>query len=233
MKRRQVDGGHGMAVIGCSPWMPKSRQTFLFDLDGTLIDHFAAIHRAYVHTLGEMGRPIPTMAEVRSAVGGGLGTALRRFVQESDLPRALGIYRAYWDRTMLDDVILLPGALRLLEALKARGAKLGVLTNKLGSSSRLICQHLGITPFVQAVVGAQDTEWLKPQPELSAHILALLGSAADDALMVGDSPYDIDAAHHAGFPAWCVTTGTHDAVQLRASGADAIFPNLDALREVV
>jgi len=220
-------------ALDVGPWMSKNRQTFLLDLDGTLIDHFAAIHRAYVHTMRELGHPLPTLAQVRAAVGGGLETAIRRFVGEAELARAMKIYRSYWNATMLDDVVLLPGARELLEALQARGARLGVLTNKLGTSSRLICEHLGLSPLLGAVVGAQDTAWLKPQPELTAHILALLGAPADGALMIGDSPYDVDTGHNAGFPAWCVTTGTHNAGELRAAGADAIFDNLAGLREAI
>src|SRR5476651_2207413 len=169
------------AALDVRAWMPKAHQTFLIDLDGTLIDHFAAIHRSYVHTMRELGHPLPTLEQVRAAVGGGLDTAIRRFVAEDELERAMKIYRAYWDATMLDDVVLLPGARELLEALRARGAKLAVLTNKLGTSSRLICEHLGIAPFFAAVVGAQDTAWLKPQPELTAQVLAQLGGSAASA----------------------------------------------------
>lgn len=97
-------------------------QTVLFDLDGTLIDHLPAIHRCYVHTLPQLGLPAPTREEVRHAIGGGLENAMRRFVSEADLPRALAIYRAYWDQTMLDGVTLMPGADELLRALHAYGA---------------------------------------------------------------------------------------------------------------
>jgi phosphoglycolate phosphatase len=210
--------------------MPKTPLTFLYDLDGTLIDHFTAIHRSYAHTLEALGRPAPTMAQIRNAVGGGQANSMRRLVGEADLERALAIYRAYWDRTMLDDVVLLPGARELLAALAARGATQAVLTNKVGYSSRLICDHLGITPFLKAVVGAQDTAWLKPQPELIAHTLKLIGAPAAGAVMIGDSPYDIEAAHNAALPAWAVTTGTHDAGQLRAAHADVIYPDLNAIR---
>jgi phosphoglycolate phosphatase-like HAD superfamily hydrolase len=212
------------------PWMLKERNTFLLDLDGTLIDHFAAIHRAYVHTMRELGHPLPTLAQVRAAVGGGLDTAIRRFVREDELAHAMSVYREYWNATMLDDVVLLPGARELLQALQARGARLAVLTNKLGTSSRLICEHLGIAGFLGAVVGAQDTPWLKPQPELTAHTLALVGGTADEAIMVGDSPFDVDTGHQSGFPAWCVTTGTHSAAELKVAGADAIFANLALLQ---
>ena len=204
-------------------------RTFLFDLDGTLIDHFAAIHRSYVHTLSQLGLRAPTALEVRGAVGGGLENSLGRFVPAARLAEALKIYGAYWDRTMLDGVELMPGARPLLERLHACGAALAVFTNKRGSSSRLICEHLGIAPLFRVVVGACDTPWLKPEPAFMAHILKLLGAEAGSTLLIGDSPYDIDAAHNAAMPAWCVATGTHAVDELRAAGADAIFPDLAAL----
>jgi phosphoglycolate phosphatase len=204
-------------------------RAFLFDLDGTLIDHFTAIHRCYVHTLAQFGRPAPTLAQVRAAVGGGLENALAKFFPAPERPAALRIYRAYWDRTMLDDVTLMPGARELLDRLHARGAGLAVITNKLGSSSRLICDHLGISPLLRAVVGDQDTPWMKPRPEFTAHVLEKLGAAAADSLLVGDSPYDVQAAHNGGVAAWCVTTGTHTAPELRAAQAEAVYPGLGEL----
>jgi phosphoglycolate phosphatase-like HAD superfamily hydrolase len=207
--------------------------TFLFDLDGTLIDQFAAIHRSYIHMMAQMGLSPPSMTEVRAAVGGGLDEGMRHFVPEERVSDAVRIYREYFVRTMLDDVVLLPGARDLLQDLRGRGARLAVLTNKHGDSSRVICRHLGLDPFLDAVVGAHDTEWLKPQPELIDYVLHRIGGGARDALMVGDSPYDILAGHNAGLPAWCVTTGTHDAGALQAAGADRIFTNLVELQRAL
>lgn len=201
-------------------------RTVLFDLDGTLIDHFTAIYRAHAHTRARLGRPEPTPAEVRAAVGGGIENALSRLNPGVDVAEALRIYRPYWDRHMLDEVTLMPGARELLEGLHARGVALAALTNKHGPSSRRICDHLGITPLLRAVVGAGDTAWLKPRPELTAHVLARLGGDKGSSLLVGDSPYDVETAHNAGLPAWCVATGTHAPDQLRAAGADRIFASL-------
>jgi phosphoglycolate phosphatase len=207
----------------------KRFQTYLFDLDGTLIDHFAAIHRAHSHTLQSLGLPTPTWAEVRSAVGGGLERAIGRLAGPNRVEEALAIYRPYWNATMLDDVELLPGAQNLLERLHAAGATLAVLTNKHGPSSRRICDHLGITPLLRGVFGAADTPWLKPQPEFTRHALEQLGADAATTLLVGDSPWDVEAAKNSGFPSWCVTTGTHTATELTVAGADKIFPDLIAL----
>ena len=207
----------------------KRFQTYLFDLDGTLIDHFAAIHRAHSHTLQQLGFPAPTSEEVRSAVGGGLERAIGRLAGPDRIDEALAIYRPYWSATMLDDVVLFPGARELLERLHASGATLAVLTNKHGPSSRLICQHLGIAPLLRGVYGAGDTPWLKPQSEFTHHALEELGAKAATTLLVGDSPWDVEAAKNSGFPSWCVTTGTHTADELSTAGADRVFPDLITL----
>jgi phosphoglycolate phosphatase len=204
-------------------------KTFLFDLDGTLIDHFTAIHRSHSHTMRQLGLPAPTLEQVRSAVGGGLELAITKLVGPARLAEALPIYRTYWDATMLDDVVLLPGAHELLAMLHARGAKLAVFTNKLGSSSRLICAHLGIASLLDGIFGAQDTPWLKPQREFAAHALARLGAEPATTLLIGDSPFDVQAARNGGFACWVVTTGTHTADELGAAGADAIFSDLAAV----
>jgi phosphoglycolate phosphatase len=207
--------------------------TFLFDLDGTLVDHFTAIHRAHSHTMRELGLPPPTLEQVHAAVGGGLELAISRLVGADRAAQALAIYRPYWDATMLDDVTLLPGARELLEALHSRGAKLAVLTNKHGSSSRLICDHLGLTSLLSGVFGAADTPWLKPQIEFTQHALAQLDAKPEGTLLVGDSTWDVQTGQTAGFPVWCVTTGTHDESQLRAAGAAKVFPDLIALRQAL
>ena len=196
--------------------MPAFR-TFLFDLDGTLADHFAAIHRSHSHTMTQLGLPAPTMAQVRAVVGGGLENAIGRLAGPALVARALPIYREYWDRTMLDDVGLLPGASELLAELKQRGLQSAVFTNKHGPSARLICAHLGIDRLVDGVFGASDTLWLKPDRRFTDYVLAQLKADAKTTLFIGDSTYDIQAAHNASLPSWCVTTGTHSADELQAA----------------
>lgn len=207
--------------------------TFLFDLDGTLIDHFTAIHRAHSYTMRQLGLPAPTLAQVRAAVGRGLENAIAQLAGRDRVAQALPIYREYWDRTMLDDVEILPDARELLAELRGRGAKTAVFTNKYGTSSRLICDHLGLTPLLDLVLGAGDTAWLKPQPEYAAHILAQLKATAATTLMVGDSIYDVQAALAGGFPCWAVTTGTHNAEELRAAGAEAVYDHLAEIQRAL
>ena len=109
--------------------------TLLLDLDGTLIDAFTTIQRAYAHTLPQFGRPAPTLAEVRRAVGGGLADAMGRFLPPELVPAALPIHVAYTHRILLEDVVLMPGGRELLQAQHARGVQLAVFTNKQAEAS--------------------------------------------------------------------------------------------------
>lgn len=206
-------------------------RTVLFDLDGTLLDHFNAIHRSHSHVRRHYGLPDATREEVMRAVGGGLPEALKRTLgaasREHLLEEALPVYRAYWDRTMLDDAVLFPGALDLLRMLRAAGVTCGVFTNKHGPSARRVCSHLGLDPLLAGVFGASDTVWLKPEPQFAAYALEKLGAEAASTALVGDSPWDFEAARRAGFGgAFLVTTGTHSEAELRAHGAEHVFPGL-------
>lgn len=204
-------------------------RTVLFDLDGTLIDHFAAIHRSHTHAMSQLGLPVPTLAQVRAAVGGGLEQAIARLAGPANVAAVLAAYRPYWNATMLDDVQLLPGAKESLTTLKQAGIRSAVFTNKHAPSSRRICEHLGIAELLVGNFGATDTAWLKPERAFSDYVLAALQADAATTALVGDSPFDVAAARNAGLDFFGVTTGTHNAEELRAAGGQRIFPSLAAL----
>jgi phosphoglycolate phosphatase len=201
-------------------------RTVLFDLDGTLIDHFSAIHRCHAYAMRKLGLREPTLAEVRAAVGGGLDEAIARLAGPDRVAALLPLFVEHWNATNLDDVTLLPGARELLTELKAAGATCGVLTNKRGYAAREVCTHLGLDPLLGGVFGANDVPWIKPDPRFLQHALTALGGAAATTVLVGDSPYDLAAARNAGLPFVGVTTGTHSAEELRAAGGKEIFADL-------
>jgi phosphoglycolate phosphatase len=201
-------------------------RTVLFDLDGTLIDHFAAIHRCHAYAMRRLGLREPSPAEVRAAVGGGLDEAIAKLAGRENVAAALPLFIERWNATHLDDVALLTGARELLGALQAAGVRCGVLTNKRGPAAREVCTHLGLDPLLAGVFGAGDVPWIKPDPRFMQHALAALGGEAATAVLVGDSPWDIAAAQNAGVAFIGVTTGTHSAEELRAAGATEIFADL-------
>ncbi len=201
-------------------------RTVLIDLDGTLVDAFTTIHRSYVHTLPQFGYPAPTMAEVRAAVGGGLEQAIARFVPPELVARVKAVHMEFSQRILLEDVTLFGGARELLESLRECGVTAAVFTNKHGPSARRICEHLGVAPLLRGVFGAGDTVWLKPQPEFARHVLRELGAEPARTCLIGDSPFDVQAALNAGLGFAGVTTGTHSAEELVAAGGEAVFPTL-------
>lgn len=221
--------------------------TVFFDLDGTLLDHFEAIHRAHCHTRKYFGLSEPSMDEVHRAVGEGVDVAVARIFAHDrpDLvPQAVPVYMAFWDANMLDGVHLLPGARELLVELNHADVCCAVLTNKHGPSSRKVCAHLGVSHLLDGIFGASDTPWLKPKNEFTVHALNALGKGGEAArvggaggvpgvCLVGDSIYDARTGVNGGFPCYCVTTGTHTEEELRAEKAEGVFSDLFAVgREV-
>jgi phosphoglycolate phosphatase len=204
-------------------------QTVLFDLDGTLVDAFTTLYRAYCHTLPLFGLPAPSAEEVRRAVGGGLEKAMGHFVPPELVAEACRVHVAYTDGILLEDAVLYDGAAELVRALRAQGVKTGVLTNKIGDHARAVLAHLGIAGQLDLILGARDCPWRKPAPEFTAEGLRRIGGDAAHCCLVGDSPFDLATARNAGFPCFCVTTGTHDEAALRAAGAACVYPDLRAL----
>jgi phosphoglycolate phosphatase len=203
--------------------------TILIDLDGTLVDAFTTIHRGYVHTLPLLGRPAPTIAEVRRAVGGGIANAMSHFLPAELIPEGIRIHTEFVRTILLDDVTLMPGGLQLVQSQHERGVKLAVFTNKQAEAARKICAHLGVTPYLDGIFGAGDTPWLKPQREFTDYVLTKLDAPTNATMLIGDSAFDVATAQNGGFPAWCVTTGTHTKAELTSAGADKVFPNLTTL----
>ncbi len=205
-------------------------RTVLFDLDGTLIDHFSAIHRCHVYAMQKLGLRPPTLAEVRAAVGGGLDEAIAKLAGPDRVAALLPHFLEHWQATHLDDVVLLAGARDLLAELKTAGVTCGVLTNKRGYAAREVCTHLGLDPFLAGVFGAGDVAWIKPDPRFTQHALTAIGGLAATTAMVGDSPFDLATAQQGGLTFLGVTTGTHTAEQLRADGATEVFTDLAGVR---
>ncbi len=114
--------------------------------------------------------------------------------------------------------------------MRTRGVKTAVFTNKHGPSSRAVCAHLGLAALLDGNFGATDTPWLKPEPAFAQHVLAQLGADAKTTLLVGDSPFDVQAGQNAGFAFIGVTTGTHNEEELRTAGATRVCAGLPEVR---
>lgn len=198
----------------------------LLDLDGTLIDHFNVIYRCYTYAQKKLGLNQVDFETVKRTIGGSVPVTLERLIGKEKLPEALIHFHEHFDQIFLEDVGIYPGVHWLLQALKKRGCKTAVFTNKGGDSSRKLCAHLKFDQYLDAVVGHGDTSYRKPEREFTQYVLSRLQSTPDESCLIGDSPFDIEAAKVVGMTSYAVTTGTHPSEPLIEAGAHGVYPDL-------
>ena len=210
-------------------------QHILFDLDGTLIDHFSAIHRSVAHAQRQLGLPESDYAKVRATVGGSVPITLAKLCGESHVEDAIPLFREHFAEIMYDDVATIPGSEWLLRALRSRGHKLAVFTNKYETHAESVLEHLGLAPYLDEIIGTGHGHgFRKPDPRFTREALERMNCSCEEAAMVGDSPYDFAAAQAGGLPCYLVATGSHSAGQLaEETEADGIYGDLRELAGAV
>jgi phosphoglycolate phosphatase len=211
-------------------------QHILFDLDGTLIDHFTTIHKSITYAQRQLGLLESDYATVRRTVGGSVPVTIGKLCGQEHVEAALPHYQEHFKQIIYDDVFALPGAEWLLHKLKERGDKLGVFTNKSITHSRATLAHLKLDQWLDVIVGTGDADcpYRKPDPIFTAYVLEKMGCASEEALMIGDSPYDLAAAEAGCISCYLVATGSHTADQLsECLVSERIFNDLYELGEKV
>lgn len=205
----------------------------LWDLDGTLIDQTAAIVRCYGDVISEMGYPEPDEEVIRRSLGGVMASTMGLFVEDERMDEACKAFRERFPQIMFDGLILLSGGMELIERFyKARVPQV-LFTNKHGETARKVSRYAGFSKYVPTCIGSTDTEWHKPQPELTKHVLDQIGASAEGAVIIGDSPTDIAVAQNAGLICYCVATGAHSVDELLEAGADTAYDSLTKLGQFI
>jgi len=189
--------------------------TFLFDLDGTLIDSIELILESYRHTL-KAHRGIEPPDDVWMA---GLGTPL--WVQFRDwttdpaeISAMVETYRTY--NLAHHDAMVRPydGVAAQVRALKQAGKRLGLVTSKLRNGALRGLKVAAIEDQFDAVVGSDDVTHPKPHPEPVLKALDLLGATAAEAVFIGDSRHDMESGRAAGVRTAAVLWGPFDRAHL-------------------
>lgn len=207
--------------------LPKA---ILWDMDGTLIDQTAAIIRAYGDVIESMGGGIPDPDVIRRSLGGTMASTMALFIDDARLDEASKRFRQRFPEIMFDGLIILTGGPELIEsAYKARIPQV-IFTNKHGDTARKVSKYSGFSKYIPICVGNTDTDWHKPQAELTRYVLDQIEASTEGACMIGDSPTDIETAHNADLPCYCIATGAHSIEELLAAGAEAAFNSLNELK---
>ena len=206
-------------------------RAILFDLDGTLIDQFHAIHKAFSQVISQMGFPVPDYETVKKSVGGASESTMAKLIGKENSQKAVELLRPIFEKEMLNGLKALPGAEEILNFCKRNQLKAAVLTNKHGPHARAACEYLQFSNKLNFIIGADDTEWKKPDPRLTNLALEKIGESPKNTIYVGDSPYDLKTAQNVGMRCLLVSTGTHTENELKKNQSVIVEPDLFSLIE--
>lgn len=173
--------------------------TVLFDMDGTLSNTLEDLKVALNYALNQLNLPLRTSEEALSFVGNGIEVFVKRGLPEyaqDMLPQALAIFKEYYGNHLTDFTRPYDGVNEVIDALKEKGVKIGIVSNKLQAPLEDI-----VTSFwgdkIDAVCGITDYYPSKPYPDMVYVCLDKLNSKLDDAIYVGDSLVDVETARNA------------------------------------
>jgi len=211
--------------------MKPALELLVFDWDGTLMDSEAKIVRCVQGAAMDCGVADPGAKAIRHIIGLGLQEAIASlFPNESSESRETLInrYRVHFLEQDNTPMPLFPGVREGLEILAGRGYLLAVATGKARRGLERVMDDTGLRELFVATRCA-DEAFSKPHPKMLEDILDETGLGATQALMIGDTVYDMQMARHAGMPALGVSYGVHEPEHLMEDGALAVmdsFPDV-------
>ena len=205
----------------------------LFDLDGTVIDSGGIILASMRHASHEVLGRVIADAELMQAVGGPGLEAQMAALDPERVDELVSVYRAH-NEPLHEELVCCAGMEHALEQLRADGRRLGLVTAKRRSTVELAFEHVPLGHLFETIVGGDETERHKPDPEPLLLAAERLGASPADTVYVGDSPFDIRAAKAAGMGSVAVTWGRiHDRSRLEREEPDAIVDTAKELLAVV
>ena len=186
-------------------------ETVLLDVDGTLIGSNAAHAEAWTQALREHGLPVD-IGQVRPLIGMGadkLLPAVASVSEESRLGQAIGLRKKAIFDTFLPDLQATSGARPLLQYLLDRGIQLVVATSAGDREMEALLQRAGVDDLLPQRASKDDASESKPDPDIVHAALTRSNARPEASVMIGDTPYDIEAARRAGISAIALRCGGH------------------------
>ena len=210
-------------------------KAILFDCDGTIADSCAMICEIMRMVFTKHDQPVPSDAATRAIIGLSLDTAIGQLKPDAsigDVAKLAESYRTIFRASRSEPRFreaLFPGMRDLIDRLAARSdVRLGMVTGKSRRGVDSICQTHGMTGCFSVVRTADDCP-SKPDPAMVLESCAALDLKPSDALVVGDSIYDMQMARNAGAAGMGVAWGTFAPASLVSAGAFAVAETVDDL----
>ena len=197
-------------------------KTYIFDLDGTLLDTLNDLHASCNYALRTHGMPERSLEEVRQFVGNGVKKLMERAIPNGlDNPlfeETLQTFRQHYLLHNLDTTLPYPGIMEMLQQLKAQGKRIAVVSNKFYAATQDLCKHF-FGDTIQVAIGEREDIKKKPAPDTVLEALRQLQVTKQDAVYVGDSEVDVETARNSGIPCISVLWGFRSKSFLLSHGA--------------
>lgn len=191
----------------------KDFETYIFDLDGTLLSTLDDLAASTNYALRWAGMPERTVEEVRMFVGNGVKLLMERAIPNGiNNPKFEETYAKFREHYMehnLDTTCPYEGIPELLRELKRRGKKLAIVSNKFYAATQELAKHF-FPDTIEVAIGERDSIRKKPAPDTVLEVLKQLGASKDNAVYIGDSDVDIMTAKNCDLPCISVLWGFRD-----------------------
>ncbi|SEV86826.1 phosphoglycolate phosphatase [Prevotella aff. ruminicola Tc2-24] len=208
--------------------------TYIFDLDGTLLNTLDDLAASVNYALRQYGMPEHPVDAVRRFVGNGVRLLMQRAVPEgADNPmfeEIFATFRQYYMAHSLDTTKPYENMPQVLATLRSNGCRIAVVSNKMMAATQELCRYF-FPDTVEVAIGEDEASGIrkKPAPDTVDAALQALGVEKDGAVYVGDSDVDILTACHAGIPCISVLWGFRDKAFLQSHGATTYITHPDEL----
>lgn len=199
-------------------------KTFIFDLDGTLLDTLSDLAASTNYALRLNGLPTHSVDDIRRFVGNGVRLLIERAVPAGTsaelIEATLDTFRRHYMAHSLDTTRPYDGITETLAELKRRGCRMAVVSNKFMTATQELVRHF-FPDTIEVAIGEHEQEGIrkKPAPDTVIEALRRLDVTLDSAVYVGDSDVDVATAKNAGLPCLSVLWGFRDRAFLQLNGA--------------
>lgn len=200
----------------------KEYTTYIFDLDGTLLDTLDDLAASTNYALRQHGMPEHSRDDVRRFVGNGVRVLIERAVPTGTpaevREEVLETFREHYLVHGLDRTKPYPGIMQLLRDLRERKKLIAVVSNKFYAATQELCTHF-FGSLVDVAIGEREDIRRKPAPDTVNEALRQLNADRESAVYIGDSEVDIATACNSGMPCISVLWGFRNQEFLEKNGA--------------
>ena len=187
--------------------------TYIFDLDGTLLSTLGDLAASCNYALCTNGMPERTLEEVRMFVGNGVRKLMERAIPGGAanplFDKTFADFRQHYMQHNLDTTCPYPGVMEMLRSLRKRGKKIAVVSNKFYAATQALCRHF-FGELVDVAIGEREDIRKKPAPDTVIEAMRQLGVTREKAVYIGDSDVDVMTARNSGMPCISVLWGFRD-----------------------